>query len=345
MPFAGKGTPQTGVAAASPAEGATVQQSGKVDVMVTRIGPSLFLALVVFAATPAFAIKTPEIRISASNQVPACVTPARLMAFVKKRNKRLDPRFRDIATYYQLHGEAIGVRWDYAFFQMIVETNWLKYRTGSGKPSDVSPSQYNFAGLGATGGGEPGERFTDVSSGVLAHLQHIKMYSGELVDNPVANRTRKVQTWLVSKMQRLGRPVTFTDLTREWSPSDRGYAADIEYVARAYRKLYCTGKQQPRRRPQADTRLQTASMGPVPRPQGTCKVWTASYDGAQKSLLIMSVARGAVHYTALDVHEGKEEAEARAFIEKYAKGGKMIGTYKSRKEALANAFRLCPEQS
>ncbi|MEL7302788.1 MAG: hypothetical protein AAGJ53_03740, partial [Pseudomonadota bacterium] len=44
-------------------------------------------------ASTAQAAPTP-IRTSASNQVPACVTPARLMAFLQTRNKRPIRRFR-----------------------------------------------------------------------------------------------------------------------------------------------------------------------------------------------------------------------------------------------------------
>ena len=53
------------------------------------------------------------------------------------------------------------MRWDYAFYQMILETGALSYRNGS-RSGDVKPTQNNFAGLGATGRGEPGESFKDV---------------------------------------------------------------------------------------------------------------------------------------------------------------------------------------
>ncbi|MGI9405279.1 MAG: glucosaminidase domain-containing protein, partial [Hyphomicrobiaceae bacterium] len=115
---------------------------------------------------PASAAITPAIQISPSNQVPACVTPKRLMAFLKRRNKKLNKRFTPVAAAYQKHGRDLGVRWDYAFFQMIVETNYLKYKTGSGRWGDVKPKQNNFAGIGATGGGEPGESFKSIDKGV-----------------------------------------------------------------------------------------------------------------------------------------------------------------------------------
>jgi len=65
----------------------------------------------------------PEIRLAAGQAVPACVTPSRLNRLLMERTRDLDPRFRDIARYYKQHGEALGIRWDYAFYQMLLETN------------------------------------------------------------------------------------------------------------------------------------------------------------------------------------------------------------------------------
>ncbi len=182
-------------------------------------------ALLLFVAAPAAAADLPQIKIGKDNQVPACVTPGRLMAYVKSRNAQVDAQFDAIATEYMRHGEALGVRWDYAFFQMLVETGNLTFK------GDVRPRQNNFAGLGATGGGEPGESFKDVSTGARAHLEHVLMYAGEKLDNPTAERTRKVQDWgvLTSWQKSIKGPMTFTHLTRKWSPKDRGYSSDIEF--------------------------------------------------------------------------------------------------------------------
>ncbi len=124
-----------------------------------------------------------------------------------------------------LHAPRRGtwLRWDYAFWQMVVETNSLKY-TG-----DVDANQNNFAGIGATGGGVKGEYFTNVSDGVRAHLEHIAMYAGKYINNPVADRTRKVQSWgIMDKYRRtLGGPMNYTHLGRKWAPNDRGYSNDL----------------------------------------------------------------------------------------------------------------------
>ena len=209
----------------------------RVPLLVTAFG-------IMLGASAAGAADTPKILVDGGNKVPACVKPERLMALVHKRNTHLDERFEEIAADYRRHGEALGIRWDYAFYQMIVETNWLKFKTGSGRWGDVRPKQNNFAGIGATGGGEPGESFTDVSTGVLAHLGHIRLYSGQPLDNPAAKRTRLVADLILPWAQGMGRPVTFTDLTTKWSPTDRGYSDDIETIAKAYRSVYCTGAEE-----------------------------------------------------------------------------------------------------
>lgn len=172
--------------------------------------------------------------------MPACVTPERLMALVRSRNETLDPRFAEVARWYKHYGEAWRVRWDYAFFQMVVETNALRFRRGDGSRGDVRPEQNNFAGIGTTGGGVRGDAFADVKTGVLGHIQHLVAYSGERLAAPVAPRTRLTQDDIVSVSVRLGRPVRFSDLARRWAV-DRRYGQSIETIAEIFRKAHCTG--------------------------------------------------------------------------------------------------------
>lgn len=199
-----------------------------------------FLVLT-FMALPAGAQSLPPIKTGPGNQTAACATPGRMMAFVKQRNRALDHRFDVVATEYMRHGEALGVRWDYAFFQMLLETGNLSFTRGNGQPGNVRPFQNNFAGLGAAGRGQHGESFPDVSSGVKAHLQHLLLYAGDHIADPVADRTRKVQEWgiLTSWQRSLGRPVTFADMSSKWAPSDRGYAKKIQAIASAFFSDIC----------------------------------------------------------------------------------------------------------
>jgi hypothetical protein len=195
------------------------------------ISTACLFGLALSTTSPADAAKRmPPIKASADNSVPACVTPGRLMSYLRDNNSRLADKFSGVATEYMRHGEALNLRWDYAFFQMIVETGFLKY-TG-----DVKPHQNNFAGLGATGGGVRGESFSDVTGGVKAHLQHLKMYSGDYIEDPVAKRTRNIQDWkvLTKWQKRFSRPITFSDMGAKWAPGSGGYTRDIAAVAKRF---------------------------------------------------------------------------------------------------------------
>ncbi|MGD9806350.1 MAG: glucosaminidase domain-containing protein [Hyphomicrobiaceae bacterium] len=207
--------------------------------MMRIVASGLAAALFLVPAAQALA-DVPAIKTSARNHVEACVTPGRLTAFLKSRNERLDPRFEKIAVEYMRHGERLGLRWDYAFYQMLLETGYLSFRGDHGRRGDVSPRQNNFAGMGATGKGAPGESFPDVSTGVLAHLQHVLIYAGETVENPVADRTRKVQEWgILKSMQRRARgSVTFRHLAQKWAPGS-DYVSGLESIADRFRNGFC----------------------------------------------------------------------------------------------------------
>ena len=53
------------------------------------------------------------------------------------------------------------------------ETGWLQYG------GDASIEQFNFAGLGTTGRGVPGNSYPDVRTGIRAQIQHLKAYATE----------------------------------------------------------------------------------------------------------------------------------------------------------------------
>lgn len=66
---------------------------------------------------------------------------------------------------------AEGVRAEVAFCQTMKETGYLRFG------NDVDISQYNFAGIGATGNGAAGYSFGSVREGVRAQIQHLKAYA------------------------------------------------------------------------------------------------------------------------------------------------------------------------
>ncbi len=203
--------------------------------LLSRAAFACTVAAIAGTTLPAAATELPAIRTDTRNAVPACATPGRLMAFLDARNGKLDARFERIADAYMRHGEDLGLRWDIAFFQMLLETGNLTFH------GDVDIKQNNFAGLGATGGGNSGESFKDVSTGARAHLEHILMYSGAKVDNPVAERTRKVQEWgvLTGWQKTIKGPMTYQHLARQWAPRNKKYAHDIETVADSFYEGPC----------------------------------------------------------------------------------------------------------
>jgi hypothetical protein len=72
-----------------------------------------------------------------------------------------------------------GIRPEVAWAQMCLETGFLKFG------NLVSINQFNFAGLGATGVGNPGFNFAatygddawGITTGIRAHIQHLKCYA------------------------------------------------------------------------------------------------------------------------------------------------------------------------
>jgi hypothetical protein len=323
--------------------------------LIAFASTTLALTSVAQAAKPAL----PEIRTSAANPVPRCVTPDRLMAFLKSRNPRPDPRYRDIARWYKHWGEAWRVRWDYAFFQMAIETNFLTYRQPNGKMGDVDPDQHNFAGIGTTGGGVPGDRFPDVKTGVLAQIQHLVAYSGERLANPVAPRTQLKQDDIIEASRGLKRSVRFSDLARRWAV-DPKYGTSIAWVADQFRQQQCPNPdigppeevaQRPAKKP-APLRTKPVEAAAV-RPEsptatapsdqspGACLIQTASYGGSA-TVLIRHDAQGRTEYTALTVLDGFESSMTDSYIQARAPGGRSIGAFHDQTAALAKARELCP---
>ena len=309
------------------------------------------IALIVCFGPRAEAAKAllPEIRTSDRNRVPACVTPDRLMAFLKSRNPRPDPRYRDIARYYKQWGEAWRVRWDFAFFQMAIETNFLTYRQPNGKMGDVDPRQNNFAGIGTTGGGVPGDSFPDVKTGVLGQIQHLVAYSGERLANPAAPRTRLKQDDIIAASLRLNRSVRFSDLSRRWAV-DPKYGSSIAWVAEQFRQQQCPNPDQaPREEVAAQTAREpvpgqrlAANAAPVPnvRPQA-CLIQTASY-GGRATVLIRHETPQRTEYTALTVLDGFESSLTASYIRARAPGATQVGSFHDQTAALAKATELCP---
>ena len=79
-----------------------------------------------------------------------------------------------IETFCQMfydEASAEGIRPEVPFVQTMKETGWLQYG------GDASIEQFNFAGLGTTGGGVAGNSYPDVRTGIRAQIQHLKAYA------------------------------------------------------------------------------------------------------------------------------------------------------------------------
>ena len=72
-----------------------------------------------------------------------------------------------------LYDEAVaeGVSPELLFAQVMKETAWLQFG------GDVAIGQFNFGGLGATGGGAAGASFSSVQMGLRAQVQHLRAYA------------------------------------------------------------------------------------------------------------------------------------------------------------------------
>ncbi len=80
------------------------------------------------------------------------------------------PTIQAFCQIYYEEAAAEGVRAEVAFAQAMKETGFLRFG------GSVSITQYNFAGLGATGNGVSGNGFGSVRNGVRAQIQHLKAY-------------------------------------------------------------------------------------------------------------------------------------------------------------------------
>jgi hypothetical protein len=244
-----------------------------------RVGSYFLAAFVVAPLHQAAAGAMPDIRASAKNTVPECVTPGRLIEYLKSRNPELNARFESVPVEYMRIGEELGVRWDYAFYQMILETGTLSYRRGN-RSGDVKAAQNNFAGLGAVGGGASGESFKDIATGVRAHLEHLLHYSGAKLDNPTAERTRKVQEWgvLTSWHAQFNRPITYSDLAAKWAPGSNSYSRMLEAIADRFEAFCSRPDPRPELLAAARGNRQVAAATPE-RPSGTDLAKRAIADG------------------------------------------------------------------
>lgn len=130
------------------------------------------------------------------------------------------PTIEAFCKLYLSESKAEGVKAEVAFVQAMKETNFLRYG------GDVDISQYNFAGLGATGGGAAGESFPSVKIGIRAQVQHLKAYAttDSLNNECVDSRYSYVTKGCAPYVQWLG--INENPVGKGWA-TDPGYGNDI----------------------------------------------------------------------------------------------------------------------
>ena len=138
---------------------------------------------------------------------------------------------RDFAGIVYDEAVAEGVSPELVFVQSMKETGWL------GFGGDVSVGQFNFAGIGAVGGGAQGASFPDVRTGIRAQVQHLRAYADPNVTtaslaNPVVDpRFTYVRKGAAPVVEYLG--IQENPNRTGWAAA-RGYGGDLVSMMNTY---------------------------------------------------------------------------------------------------------------
>jgi hypothetical protein len=167
---------------------------------------------------------------------------ADLVSYFRYKTGGNDGRFTvslpTLARYYVVYGERFGIRADVAWAQMIHETGYGQYG------GDVQPGQNNMAGIGATGGGMPGNSFATAELGVIAQYAHLAWYLYPAhVSDPYCVKVEQPVGGPITVpgdprhfVQADGSPhkgnvVTVYDLSGKWAYPGLGYGAALQKIS------------------------------------------------------------------------------------------------------------------
>lgn len=140
------------------------------------------------------------------------------------------PSIEAFCQIYLEECQAEGLKAEVAFCQAMLETGFLRYG------GDVQINQYNFAGLGATGNGAPGNSFGSVREGVRAQVQHLKAYASTAgLNNPcVDSRFQYVKRGTAPYVEWLG--IQENPYGKGWATAKNyGYNIVNLYIAKLFR--------------------------------------------------------------------------------------------------------------
>ena len=162
------------------------------------------------------------------------VTAAQLVDYYKSSGSVYPQLYTDLGvdlvTFVNLYIQecnAEGVRAEVAFAQAMLETGNLKFG------GDVKPAQFNFAGLGATGG-VPGFDFAakygssriGLQTGIRGHVQHLKCYAS----SAALKQANVDPRW--NDSLRL-RAISVEELAGTWA-ADTTYAGKVKMIMKKF---------------------------------------------------------------------------------------------------------------
>jgi N-acetylmuramoyl-L-alanine amidase/PKD repeat protein len=139
------------------------------------------------------------------------ITDAALVKIFTDRNSGKTDKAARLAPLYIKYAKLFNLRADIAWAQMCHETGFLEY-TG-----DVKPEQNNYAGIGATGGGVPGNSFASEELGVIAHLSHLAWYYYAADVNEYCNKSYDPRHFGTTHLNYAGN-ATLGFLNGRWAP-------------------------------------------------------------------------------------------------------------------------------
>lgn len=128
------------------------------------------------------------------------------------------PTIEAFCQIYMEECAAEGVKAEVAFCQAMNETGFLKFG------GQVSITQYNFAGMGATDDGAAGASFPNVRTGVRAQVQHLKGYAST---NALNNACVDPRFAYLSKSRGCAPIVEWLGINE--NPAKKGWATSVNY--------------------------------------------------------------------------------------------------------------------
>lgn len=158
-------------------------------------------------------IKTESQRYNIMGQ--GVISEETMLEYLMKYNKKIPKKKAAyIVRTYIWESAYEGVNHDVAFVQMCHETNFLRFG------GTVSTDQNNFCGLGTINNDIKGCYFTDMRSGIRAHIQHLKAYAST---KSLANKCLDPRFLLVKR----GSAKNIFALTGKWAV-DPNYGQSLQ---------------------------------------------------------------------------------------------------------------------